>query len=104
MGKKPVHSTSKTKRAHPGLRPETGRWGMKQFEILKHVDLGDFIGVRGTMFSPPRAAKISVKLASFCILGKAIAGLRPPSGHGLERHRNPFNRQRYLDSDGETTR
>ena len=68
--------------------------GDEQFEIFKHLDLGDFIGVRGTMFTT-KTREISVKLASFLILGKA---LRPPPAkwHGLEDTEIRY-RQRYLD-------
>src|SRR6185503_7700956 len=68
--------------------------GDEPFEIFKHLDLGDFIGVRGTLFTT-KTGEISVKLASFCILGKA---LRPPPAkwHGLEDTEIRY-RQRYLD-------
>ena len=68
--------------------------GDEQFEIFKHLDLGDFIGVRGTMFTT-KTGEISVKLASFVILAKA---LRPPPAkwHGLEDTEIRY-RQRYLD-------
>src|SRR5213595_4151880 len=39
--------------------------GDEQFEIFKHLDLGDFVGVRGTMFTT-KTGEISIKLASFC--------------------------------------
>src|SRR6266700_4796137 len=38
--------------------------GDEQFEIFKHLDLGDVIGVRGTLFTT-KTGEISVKLASF---------------------------------------
>src|SRR5438094_3058385 len=41
--------------------------GDEQFEIFKHLDLGDFVGVRGTMFTT-KTGEISVKLATFFIL------------------------------------
>jgi lysyl-tRNA synthetase class 2 len=68
--------------------------GDDQFEIFKHLDLGDFIGVRGTMFTT-KTGEISVKLMSFVILAKA---LRPPPAkwHGLEDTEIRY-RQRYLD-------
>ena len=68
--------------------------GDEQFDIFKHLDLGDFIGVRGTMFTT-RTGEISVKLTSFEILAKA---LRPPPAkwHGLEDTEIRY-RQRYLD-------
>ena len=68
--------------------------GDDQFDVFKHLDLGDFIGVRGTMFTT-KTGEISVKLASFVILGKA---LRPPpeKWHGLVDTEIRY-RQRYLD-------
>src|SRR3989454_5353653 len=68
--------------------------GDEQFEIFKHLDLGDFVGVRGTMFTT-KTGEISVKLTSFIILAKA---LRPPPAkwHGLEDTEIRY-RQRYLD-------
>src|SRR5438046_6337137 len=55
--------------------------GDEQFEIFKLLDLGDFVGVRGTMFTT-KAGEISVRIASFVVLAKA---LRPPpeKWHGL---------------------
>src|SRR2546427_10589487 len=68
--------------------------GDQQFEIFKHLDLGDFVGVRGTMFTT-KTGEISVKLTTFFILAKA---LRPPPAkwHGLEDTEIRY-RQRYLD-------
>ncbi|HYT60125.1 MAG TPA: amino acid--tRNA ligase-related protein, partial [Haliangiales bacterium] len=68
--------------------------GEDQYAIFKHLDLGDFIGVRGTMFTT-KTGEISVKLASFLPLSKA---LRPPPAkwHGLEDTEIRY-RQRYLD-------
>ncbi len=68
--------------------------GDEQFDLLKHLDLGDFAGVRGTMFTT-RMGEISVKVTSFVILAKA---LRPPpeKWHGLADTEIRY-RQRYLD-------
>ncbi len=68
--------------------------GDQQFEIFKHLDLGDFIGVRGVLFTT-RMGEISVKITSFVILAKA---LRPPpeKWHGLADTELRY-RQRYLD-------
>jgi lysyl-tRNA synthetase, class II len=68
--------------------------GDEQFDIFQHLDLGDFIGVRGTLFTT-KTGEISVKLTSFVILAKA---LRPPPAkwHGLEDTEIRY-RQRYLD-------
>lgn len=71
--------------------------GDEQFHIFQHLDLADFIGVTGTLFTT-KTGEISVKLASFVILAKA---LRPPPAkwHGLEDTEIRY-RQRYLDLIG----
>ena len=68
--------------------------GDEQFDIFRHLDLGDFIGAKGTMFTT-KTGEISVKLSSFVILAKA---LRPPpeKWHGLADTEIRY-RQRYLD-------
>ena len=68
--------------------------GEEQFGIFQHLDLADFIGVKGTLFTT-KTGEISVKLTSFTILAKA---LRPPPAkwHGLEDTEIRY-RQRYLD-------
>ncbi len=85
------------------LRDDSGRLqiyaqknvlGDEQFDIFRHLDLADFIGIRGTMFTT-RTNEISVRISSFIILAKA---LRPPPSkwHGLEDTEIRY-RQRYLD-------
>lgn len=71
--------------------------GDEQWNIFTHLDLADFIGVKGTLFTT-KTGEISVKLASFTILAKA---LRPPPAkwHGLEDTEIRY-RQRYLDLMG----
>jgi lysyl-tRNA synthetase len=71
--------------------------GDEQFHIFQHLDLADFIGVTGTLFTT-KTGEISVKLARFVILAKA---LRPPPAkwHGLEDTEIRY-RQRYLDLIG----
>src|SRR5882762_6954206 len=68
--------------------------GDEQFDIFRHLVLGDFIGARGTMFTT-KTGEISVRLTSFVILTKA---LRPPpeKWHGLADTEIRY-RQRYLD-------
>ena len=68
--------------------------GDEQWNIFTHLDLADFIGVKGTMFTT-KTNEISVKATGFTILAKA---LRPPPGkwHGLEDTEVRY-RQRYLD-------
>ena len=89
--------------------------GDEQWNIFTHLDLADFIGVRGTLFTT-KTGEISVKLGgvaaapsqlpgdgaspplAFVILAKA---LRPPPAkwHGLEDTEIRY-RQRYLDLIG----
>jgi lysyl-tRNA synthetase, class II len=71
--------------------------GDEQFGIFTHLDLGDFIGVTGTMFRT-KTNEPSIKLESFTILTKA---LRPPPAkwHGIEDTEIRY-RQRYLDLIG----
>src|SRR5437899_12187848 len=45
--------------------------GDEQFDIFRHLDLGDFIGVHGTLFTT-KTGEISVHLTSFVILAKAL--------------------------------
>src|SRR5438094_7554835 len=68
--------------------------GDEQFDIFRHLDLGDFIGARGTLFTT-KTGEISARLTSFVILAKA---LRPPpeKWHGLADTEIRY-RQRYLD-------
>src|SRR5882757_1668075 len=68
--------------------------GDEQFDIFRHLDLGDFIGARGTLFTT-KTGEISIKLVSFTILSKS---LRPPPAkyYGLEDTEIRY-RQRYLD-------
>src|ERR1019366_4630608 len=68
--------------------------GDEPFAIFQHLDLADFIGVRGKLFTT-KTNEISVKITSFVILAKA---LRPPPAkwHGLEDTEIRY-RQRYLD-------
>src|SRR5438445_3946 len=68
--------------------------GDEQFDIFRHLDLGDFIGARGKLFTT-KTGETSIRLESFAILAKA---LRPPpeKWHGLADTEIRY-RQRYLD-------
>src|SRR5450432_2471415 len=68
--------------------------GDEQWSLFTHLDLADFIGVKGTLFTT-KTNEISVKITSFVILAKE---LRPPPAkwHGLEDTEIRY-RQRYLD-------
>jgi lysyl-tRNA synthetase class 2 len=71
--------------------------GDDQFHTFTHLDLGDFIGVTGTLFRT-KTGEPSLKLEAFTILAKS---LRPPPAkwHGLEDTEIRY-RQRYLDLIG----
>src|SRR5512147_920183 len=68
--------------------------GEEQFDVFRHLDLGDFIGAKGTLFTT-KTGEISIRIEAFTILGKA---LRPPpeKWHGLADTEIRY-RQRYLD-------
>jgi lysyl-tRNA synthetase class 2 len=68
--------------------------GDEGFRIFTHLDLGDHVGVRGTMFTT-KTGEISVKLGTFVILTKALRP-SPAAWHGLEDTEIRY-RQRYLD-------
>ena len=68
--------------------------GDDNFHTFTHLDLGDFVGVTGTLFRT-KTNEPSIKLESFTILAKS---LRPPPAkwYGLEDTEIRY-RQRYLD-------
>ncbi len=85
------------------VRDQTGRLqayaqknvlGDQQFDVFRHLDLGDIIGATGSLFTT-KTGEISIRLTSFVILAKA---LRPPpeKWHGLADTEIRY-RQRYLD-------
>jgi lysyl-tRNA synthetase class 2 len=66
----------------------------REREIFKLVDLGDFIGVDGTLFVT-RTGEKSLKVAGLTFLSKALKPL-PGKYHGLQDVEQRY-RQRYLD-------
>ena len=68
--------------------------GDEAFELFKSLDIADFIGVNGTLFTT-KTGEISLKITDFTVLAKA---LRPPpeKWHGLADQETRY-RQRYLD-------
>ena len=68
--------------------------GEEAFKIFKGLDLADFIGANGALFTT-KTGEISVKTTDFVVLAKA---LRPPPDkwHGLADQETRY-RQRYLD-------
>ncbi len=68
--------------------------GDKEFEFLKKLDIGDFIGVKGELFKT-RTGEITVKLKDLNLLAKSLRPL-PEKWHGLKDVEIRY-RQRYLD-------
>jgi lysyl-tRNA synthetase class 2 len=68
--------------------------GDDAFDAFDELDLGDWIGVEGVVMTT-RKGELSVKLASFQLLAKAIRPL-PDKWHGLADVDTRF-RQRYVD-------
>lgn len=94
---------SQGKVAFADIRDETGKiqlflrkndLGDDAFEHLKDLDLGDFVGVEGTVFRT-RRGEISVSVTTYELLTKSLHPL-PEKYHGLTDVETRF-RQRYLD-------
>ena len=69
--------------------------GAEAFELLVHLDLGDFVGVEGTALATRRGGELSLAIDHWRLLAKS---LRPPPDkfHGLEDVEVRY-RQRELD-------
>ncbi|EUJ21751.1 lysine--tRNA ligase [Listeria aquatica] len=68
--------------------------GEEEYAIFKQADLGDIIGVKGTVFRT-NTGELSVKATNFMMLTKALRPL-PDKYHGLKDVEQRY-RQRYLD-------
>lgn len=68
--------------------------GEKEYELIKKLDLGDFIGAKGTIFKT-KMGEITVYVRKFEILCKAIKPL-PDKYHGLQDQELKY-RKRHLD-------
>ncbi|MBE0481488.1 MAG: lysine--tRNA ligase [Dehalococcoidia bacterium] len=70
------------------------RLGEESYQHLDDFDIGDFIGVTGTLFRT-RTGEITVEAAGFTMLAKSLQPL-PEKWHGLTDVEKRY-RQRYLD-------
>ncbi|MEW6541607.1 MAG: lysine--tRNA ligase [Bacillota bacterium] len=68
--------------------------GPEKYELFKALDIGDFIGVRGTVFKT-RTGEVTVAVFDFVLLAKSLRPL-PEKWHGLKDVELRY-RQRYLD-------
>jgi lysyl-tRNA synthetase class 2 len=77
--------------------------GDVQYELLKEIDIGDFLGVEGELFVT-RTGETTVDVAAFTLLSKSLRPL-PEKWHGLVDLETRY-RRRYLDlvSNEETRR
>ena len=68
--------------------------GEEQYDIFNSADLGDLIGIEGTLFKT-KVGELSIKAKNFVFLTKALRPL-PEKFHGLKDVESRY-RQRYLD-------
>jgi lysyl-tRNA synthetase class 2 len=68
--------------------------GKEKYEFLQNFDIGDFLGVSGTLFKT-KAAELTVLVSSYRLLTKSIRPL-PAKWHGLKDVEERY-RQRYVD-------
>lgn len=68
--------------------------GKDSFSLFQELDMGDFIGVSGTLFKT-HTGEITVKVEKFTLLSKSLRPL-PEKWHGLKDIQIRY-RQRYLD-------
>lgn len=68
--------------------------GDESYEEFKKLDIGDIIGVKGTVFKT-RMGEISVRVSEYTLLSKSLRPL-PEKFHGLKDTDTRY-RQRYLD-------
>ncbi|MDO9467196.1 MAG: amino acid--tRNA ligase-related protein, partial [Thiobacillus sp.] len=68
--------------------------GVESHDAFKHWDLGDFLGVTGTLFKTNKG-ELTIQAKSIRLLSKALRPL-PEKFHGLADQEQKY-RQRYLD-------
>ncbi|MGN1400784.1 MAG: lysine--tRNA ligase [Bacillus sp. (in: firmicutes)] len=68
--------------------------GEEAYEDFKHADLGDIVGIKGTVFKT-QVGELSVKAKEFTFLTKALRPL-PDKFHGLKDIEERY-RKRYVD-------
>jgi len=68
--------------------------GEENYDLFQHLDLGDILGVEGTLFLSKRGEK-SIRVESFRVLSKIVQML-PEKWHGLKDVEIRY-RRRYID-------
>ncbi len=68
--------------------------GEEEYSLLKTYDIGDIVGVKGTVFKTKKE-EISIRASEVCLLSKSLQVL-PEKHHGLKDTELRY-RQRYVD-------
>ena len=87
-----IHIKDSTGRIQAYVRKD--KVAEEKFEVFKLMDIGDFIGIKGTFFRT-RTDELTVLTQDLTLLGKAMNPL-PEKWHGLTDVETRY-RQRYLD-------
>jgi lysyl-tRNA synthetase class 2 len=87
-----IHIKDRSGRIQAYIRKD--RVGEERFKIFKLMDIGDFIGIKGTFFKT-RTGEFSILAEDIRLLSKALRPL-PEKWHGLTDVEIRY-RQRYLD-------
>lgn len=87
-----IHIQDPTGRIQVYLKKETLPEG--KYEVFKHYDLGDIVGVSGTLFKT-KTGELSIKATDIHLLTKSLRPL-PDKFHGLSDQEMRY-RQRYVD-------
>ena len=66
----------------------------KDYDVLKLMDMGDYIGINGTIFKT-KTGELTVRCQSFSVLSKSLRPM-PDKYHGIHDVEIKY-RQRYLD-------
>lgn len=87
-----AHIQDRTGQIQIYVRKDTVQEG--QYDVFKLSDIGDIIGVEGTLFKT-KVGELSIKVSDFDFLSKSLRPL-PEKFHGLRDIEQRY-RQRYLD-------
>jgi len=87
-----IHIKDRTGRIQAYIRKD--KVGDEKFKVFKLMDIGDFIGLKGTLFRT-RTAELTILSEDLTLLGKSLRPL-PEKWHGLTDVETRY-RQRYVD-------
>ncbi len=87
-----IHFKDRTGRIQAYIRKD--KVGEEQYDIFRHMDMGDFIGIKGTFFRT-RTGELTLLANRITLLSKSMRPL-PEKWHGLTDKETRY-RQRYLD-------